>query len=581
MHNKVLVLDGNEFSTLSIVRSLGRQQLAVTVGSELDAPQPIAKYSKFAGELYLYPNPLTNADQFVEHILQFLSQNIFDLVIPVTEKTSLLLAQHRTSIERHTRLALPDYATLELVSDKSQTFAIAKEENIPIPHSINISNLDELSKIAKTLTYPIVIKPSRSVVDSKSDARTKLIVQYAFSAQELIKKGQDVLRYTPVILQEYFRGDGVGVEVLANHGEIILVFQHQRLHEMPLTGGGSCLRQSVPINPQLLDYATRLIKRLNWHGVAMLEFKYNPETQQSRLMEINGRFWGSLPLAVDAGADFPYRLYRLLVLNDATLSFPAQLGRLNRKLKDDLYWWLIVLFRRDTSPLIIWPSFRQLLRDCLSVFSRQHRFDSFAYDDPKPFVVDIMRTFSWIYDLANEFISHRYWQAKFNKQKKSGAVTTPLKSAGNILFLCYGNINRSVLAQKCMQHHLGVSTPLSIDSAGFHPKANRPADPVMVQTATEKGIDLNHWSSQYVSKDAVDKADVILVMEIEHFRRLIRLYPACKHKTYLLGSAIIDSNQLPLEIADPFCQSPETYAQCFDHINSATKAIVALINTAH
>lgn len=581
MRNKVLVLDGNEFSTLSIIRSLGRQQLSVTVGSELDTPNPITKYSKFTAEQYLYPNPLTNAEQFVKHILQFLSQNTFALVIPVTEKTSLLLAQHRTSIERYTCLALPDYAILELVSDKSQTFKIANEENIPIPQSINISNRDELSKIAKTLTYPIVIKPSRSVADSKSDVRTKLIVQYAFNAQELIKKGQDVLHYTPVILQEYFRGDGVGVEVLANHGEIILVFQHQRLHEMPLTGGGSCLRQSVPINPQLLDYATRLIKRLNWHGVAMLEFKYNPETQQSRLMEINGRFWGSLPLAVDAGADFPYRLYRLLVLNDVTLSSPAQLGRLNRKLKDDLYWWLIVLFRRDTSPLIIWPSFRQLLRDCLSVFSRQHRFDSFAYDDPKPFVVDIMRTFSWIYDLANEFISHRYWQAKFNKQKKSGAVTTPLKSAGNILFLCYGNINRSVLAQKCMQRHLGVSTPLSIDSAGFHPKANRPADPMMVQIATEKGIDLNHWSSQYASKDAVDKADVILVMEIEHFRRLIRLHPACKHKTYLLGSVIIDSNQLPLEIADPFGQSPETYAQCFDHINSATKAIVALINTAH
>jgi predicted ATP-grasp superfamily ATP-dependent carboligase/protein-tyrosine-phosphatase len=576
MHSKVLVLDGNEFSTLAIIRSLGRKNLNITVGSELGANQPISKYSKFTKDIYLYPDPLTNANEFVAHVLDFISQNAFDLVIPVTEKTSLLLAKYKSEIEQHTRLAIPDVETLEFVSDKSQTFAIAKKENVPIPQSIDVNDTDELNRIVNTLTYPIVIKPSRSVTDSHN-IRTKLIVQYAFNEQELLKKCQAVLRHTPVILQSYFRGDGVGVEILANHGEIILSFQHLRLHEMPLTGGGSCLRKSVPVNPQLLEYATRLIKHLNWHGVAMLEFKYNAETRQSCLMEINGRFWGSLPLAVDSGADFPYQLYRLLVLNDTSVvTSTIEIGRLNRKLKDDFYWLLIVIFRRDNNPLIIWEKPLQLLEDFVSIFSNKHRFDSFSYDDPKPFFVDNFRTFAWIYDLASEFASKFYWQQKFNVQKKRGIVKTPLKSANSILFLCYGNINRSVAAHKCLEQHLGNSTKLRVESVGFHSQKNRPADSMMVKIAAESAVDLNNWSSRCVTQEYVDNADVILVMEIAHFHRLVKMYPNSKAKTHLLGSVSADK-KIPLELIDPFEQSIEIYTQCFNHINLATKAIVDLI----
>ena len=121
--------------------------------------------------------------------------------------------------------------------------------------------------------------------------------------------------FSPLLLQEYFTGDGVGIEVLADQGEVVYAFQHRRLHELPLTGGGQLLAgEALPSIPSF--YALRPESdeghALAW--VAMVEFKYNEQSAESRLMEINGRFWGSLPLAVSAGADFPYFLYELLVL---------------------------------------------------------------------------------------------------------------------------------------------------------------------------------------------------------------------------------------------------------------------------
>ena len=57
------------------------------------------------------------------------------------------------------------------------------------------------------------------------------------------------------------------------------------------------------------------MRALRYTGVAMVEFKVNAKTGEFVLIEINGRFWGSLPLAVAAGANFPLWLYQMWVEN--------------------------------------------------------------------------------------------------------------------------------------------------------------------------------------------------------------------------------------------------------------------------
>ncbi|MCX7097486.1 MAG: ATP-grasp domain-containing protein [Methylococcales bacterium] len=576
---RVLVLDGSELSTLAIVRSLGRNGLAVTLASEQDAHKPIAGYSKYVDEVFFYSDPLGDPEQFVAEIISHLQQNRYDLVIPVTDKTVVPLAKHKQVIEQHALLASPGFDILEQTTDKNATFALAESLDIPVPKSITVLNLAGLAEIEPQLTYPVVIKPSRSIAGAAGDIRIKLNVQYAFSNQELIKKCTEILPYTPVVLQEYFVGDGIGVEILADHGEIVYAFQHKRLHEMPLTGGGSCLRESVAVNPQLLAYSQGLIQAINWHGVAMVEFKYCENTNESRLIEINGRFWGSLPLAVSAGADFPYYLYQLLVLNRRTLAPPAVLGARSRKLKDDIYWYLVVLLRKENSPLVIWPTIGQLLRDILSVFSRHHHIDSFAIDDLKPGLVDAYRTVKWLYDMAYGPLKNRLQKIAYQWRKTRGSINKQLPTAKNVLFLCYGNINRSSLAETCLLQYLaGQGKNITVSSAGFHPKENRPADPNMVAIAQGHGLDLSHWSSHRVTEKMLADADLVLVMEIKHGNHIKEKFPSYHHKVHLLGAVTTDASTVPLEIADPYAQSPEIYQRCFQQVNAACRIIADLLN---
>ena len=99
-----------------------------------------------------------------------------------------------------------------------------------------------------------------------------------------------ILDRTSVAVQEYFEGHGVGVEFLAKEGEILMSFQHRRLHEPP-DGGGSSYRKSCKVDPQLSDATTALVKSLGYSGVGMAEYRYDFKRNDWIFVELNAIHW--------------------------------------------------------------------------------------------------------------------------------------------------------------------------------------------------------------------------------------------------------------------------------------------------
>jgi hypothetical protein len=94
-------------------------------------------------------------------------------------------------------------------------------------------------------------------------------------------------------------------------GAVLARFAHRRLREKPPSGGVSVLCESIEPPVDALDAATRLLAGVRWNGVAMVEYKIDEREGVARILEVNARFWGSLELAVSAGVDFPYLLFRM------------------------------------------------------------------------------------------------------------------------------------------------------------------------------------------------------------------------------------------------------------------------------
>jgi predicted ATP-grasp superfamily ATP-dependent carboligase len=228
----------------------------------------------------------------------------------MTELTSLLLLEHPSSLHGAT-LPFPAIATVDSLADKCQLMQTAAELDIPTPETLFSGSRDSLNCDLNALPYPVVIKPGKSWLKIQ-DTWCRSSVRFAGNRLE----AQTILDTDPALengafmIQEHVPGHGKGVFCLYDNGSPLAFFAHHRLREKPPRGGVSVLSQSVPVDQALGSYARLLLDHAGWHGVAMVEFKVTPDGRPF-LMEINTRFWGSLQLAIDAGVDFPWLLYRI------------------------------------------------------------------------------------------------------------------------------------------------------------------------------------------------------------------------------------------------------------------------------
>jgi predicted ATP-grasp superfamily ATP-dependent carboligase len=193
-----------------------------------------------------------------------------------------------------------------------------------------------------------------------------------------------------VLLQQYVRGEGHGIELLASEGRPLAAFQHRRLREVPITGGASSFRESVPLDPDLLEASTRLLEALKWTGLAMVEFRVGPDG--AHLMEVNGRIWGSLPLAVRAGMDFPARMAELFVDGPpppGPVETGYRVGVRSRNLSLDVVWIASTLRPRRRYPYLETPSRRAAVAAALGLLRPGDGYDLLEADDPRPQLAEL------------------------------------------------------------------------------------------------------------------------------------------------------------------------------------------------
>jgi len=311
--HRILVLDGEQRASLAVVRSLGAAGYVVTSGASSEGA--LASASRFGRDALRLPDPLGDPDAYRIAVSEAVAREGFAVVVPVTEPSALALLDDRALAER---LPMPSAAAFHQANDKVALLARAEGLGLEVPQSTTLASPDGLAASGWT-RYPAVMKPGRSVV-GEGEGRRKTQVAFADDAAELQSALADLpLEAYPVMIQERLRGPGLGVFLLLHRGELVATFAHRRIREKPPAGGVSVYRESVPADPRLVDQAERLLRSFEWTGVAMVEFKRDEATGRDGLMEINGRFWGSLQLAIDAGVDFPRLLVdRFLGLSEET-----------------------------------------------------------------------------------------------------------------------------------------------------------------------------------------------------------------------------------------------------------------------
>lgn len=393
--SRVLITDGSQRSALAAVRALGRAGLDVIVG-ESEVPN-LAGQSRYATASFRYPSPFDDEAGFAACVAEKAHELGAGLIIPMADITSAVLAEQRERLSPPVRVAVADAATFWRASDKVALHRLADSLGVPNPTVRYAEDAGAVGSLTD-LPFPCVVKPARSRLRTAAGwLKTGVMRAKTPADLERLLETRPELRH-PFMLQRQIAGDGVGLFALCDRGEMKVVFAHRRLREKPPWGGVSVLRESIAPEPAAIDYAGRLLRSLEWHGVAMVEFKREASTGTLNLMEINARFWGSLQLAIDAGLNFPLYVVQLYSGVDVPTMPQYKIGQRTRWLVGDFDHLLLRLTTNGAAPPGS-PSLPALMLDFCRFFRRDTRLEIESLHDPRPslhelrrFVQDLLRS---------------------------------------------------------------------------------------------------------------------------------------------------------------------------------------------
>jgi predicted ATP-grasp superfamily ATP-dependent carboligase/protein-tyrosine-phosphatase len=518
---------------------------------------------------------------YADAVLGALAQLTYPLVVPVSDNALHLVLERHDEVRRYATVAAPGIEPLRTVLDKEATMRHALACGVPIPATYDFPDEASFRGAHSSITYPVIAKPK-----NKAGPPARFKVMYFQSFDELaLEFAQDPDFGRTYLLQEYVDGSGVGIGAFMRDGAAIAVAQHRRITELPPSGGVAVTAVSELVDPQLADYAVRLLRTIGWDGLAMVEFKCSANGRTA-LMEINGRAWGSIALAIASGVDFPRYLW---------MSYAgAPLNTLLPAAKDQVRfsWSAGGLARLEM--VLIDPAIPPIgfVRELRSFF--EHLLDPrghpvFRILDPLPGVLELTQVARGsARRIAKAAISRFVPRRVLTVLSNARTLPAPARrvyvgrslwrSAGfrrrpprrrirSVLFVCHGNIMRSAFAAATLRAALTSST-VDVDSAGVAARVGRPADDDAMRVADELGVSLARHRAKPVTRELINSAELIVVMDWRNEALLLEAHPDARRRVAFLGAFAPDADEGEM-IADPYRAPRPVVEECFTRIARA------------
>ena len=152
-------------------------------------------------------------------------------------------------------------------------------------------------------------------------------------------------------------------------------------------------------------------------------------------------------------------------------------------------------------------------------------------------------------------------------------------SARSFVFVCFGNIMRSAMAEFLMRKALHETSPEEVEkvhivSAGLHANPGREAHPWMQEAAADLGISLAEHRAKLLTPEMVDAADAIFAMDFQNKAELLTLYPESADKIHML-SAYAEGAWKYREIPDPYLGDLEVTRYCARQLQTCIQNLLA------
>ncbi len=539
---KLLLVGASNKSTRSIARSLQKHNCETYVLNDEDLAVSKSKYIK---EYLLKPAIKYNIVAYKNEIINTITKYGINVIIPNTDLAIDVILRFKQEIEALVPvLGLNKPEVYKYAHNKHELLKKAATFGLKTPRYIYVDDLNLLPDL-KQLKYPVVVKPvSSAKISNQNHFGYK--VSFPKNKEELINTLRELVCNTPVMIQEYIEGYGIGYNIYAINGEIKSEYIHKRLKE---NSGVSSYRKIIPLQSyEVKEKIHALIKNIVWNGVGMVEFRID-KNNVPYLMEMNGRFFGSTELGVKAGYDFPSFLFTDQYLKAPKITTKTENYYSLRMLHDEVLLEMAKLVQ--TKNILV---FLKWFFSLFNLILPQNFLEDNFFNDPK-FVMNL-----YGYDLK------RIKAKKIRKIFLNNVYFKPIQKTKwqqlkTVAFVCKGNICRSPFAAEYAKNEFPAKHIISFGTVKL---TDRLSPVEAVEMAKKLGVDLSTHRSKNITDIEVKAIDGFIVMDKLNYYELLDLGISEEKIWFLADKELPDPYK---KIADDFEKVYSEIKQHLDNLN--------------
>jgi predicted ATP-grasp superfamily ATP-dependent carboligase len=328
---KALILeDGASRQALSASRALADAGWTVGVGAM--ERRGMAASSRATSHVHIVPPPERGLEAFIEGVNEAIVQKGYEVVFGARDTEVLALSMRRDEI-----LAIvphPPHSRVLRAFDKVELAAAALRAGIAVPDARSATD-----EALAAVDGPVIVKARLHVEfgDGKRPPRLDTVV--AQTPAEAVARADEIRAAGgEPLLQEFLPGELFEIGLLADREGKVVAEVHQVAERIsPALAGVAVRARTLAPDAVLSERVAALVTELGWWGLAEIQLLV-PADGEPRLIDFNGRFYGSIALAVGAGVNLPALWASLATGRPVETIGPAKVGV--------RYQWLLGDMRR-------------------------------------------------------------------------------------------------------------------------------------------------------------------------------------------------------------------------------------------
>lgn len=319
-----IVTDAHTRTGVAGMRGLGRRGVDVlALGA---GPLAAGLWSRYASARAIAPLPERDPAGFIDTLARLADRHGSVVVYPSGEASIDAVLNARSMLPALVRLPYPGAEPLRLLRDKPSLAQLAADVSLTTPRTLFTGSVGALPK--SSFPSSCVIKPARP---GGALATARAIT----CTIEL----HDVLTALPaheeVLVQERLTGRlGAVAVVLARDGRLLARFQQRASRTWPRTAGASGQAMSIAPDETFICRIAAMLRAAGYWGLA--EVQYLEDSSGAAIIDVNPRFYGSLPLALACGVNLPAAWHAAVADVDLPSPTPYRVGVTYRWLESDV-----------------------------------------------------------------------------------------------------------------------------------------------------------------------------------------------------------------------------------------------------